>query len=91
MSGGGPPTIWVMCMGGPCCGGGAPMKPPPRLGSMTSPVTESRVPPRGSLGPSPSRPLGGIPPGPKGGIHQSAIDMSGTHHLSQNTTSLTTP
>lgn len=36
------------------------------LGSMTSPVTDSRVPPLGSLGPSPSRPLGGIPPGPEG-------------------------
>ena len=36
-------------------------------GSMTSPVTDRRVPPRGSLGPSPSRPLGGSPPGPGGG------------------------
>ena len=38
---------------------------------MTSPVTDSRVPPLGSLGPSPSSPLGGIPPGPNGrqGIH----------------------
>lgn len=34
------------------------------VGSMTSPVTDSRVPPLGSLGPSPNRPLGGIPPGP---------------------------
>ena len=34
------------------------------LGSTTSPVTVSRVPPLGSLGPSPSRPLGGMPPGP---------------------------
>lgn len=31
---------------------------------MTSPVTDRRVPPLGSLGPSPSKPLGGIPPGP---------------------------
>lgn len=29
------------------------------LGSTTSPVTESRVPPRGSFGPSPSKPRGG--------------------------------
>lgn len=34
---------------------------------MTSPVTDSRVPPLGSLGPSPRRPLGGIPPGPDRG------------------------
>lgn len=35
----------------------------PYFGSMTSPVTDSRVPPLGSLGPSPRRPLG-MPPGP---------------------------
>lgn len=38
------------------------------LGSTTSPVTLSSVPPRGSLGPSPSRPLGGTPVGPGGGM-----------------------
>lgn len=47
-------------------------------GSMTSPVTESRVPPRGSLGPSPSRPLGGTPPGPDREKHGTQIPVN--HH-----------
>lgn len=35
-------------------------------GSTTSPVTLTNDPPRGSFGPSPRRPLGGIPGGPCG-------------------------
>lgn len=47
------------------------------LGSMTSPVTDSRVPPLGSLGPSPRSPLWGIPPGPEG----SKSDISAQIHI----------
>lgn len=58
---------------------------------MTSPVTDNRVPPLGSLGPSPRRPLGGMPPGPKGGriIHLTNENLKPqiqTHPLSNKHT-----
>lgn len=58
---------------------------------MTSPVTDNRVPPLGSLGPSPRRPLGGMPPGPKGGriIHLTNENLKPqihTHSLSNKHT-----
>ena len=51
-------------------------------GSMTSPVTDRREPPRGSLGPSPSRPRGGSPPGPGGGDARIDLQVSASLSLS---------